>query len=137
MKVLEEYAKAIPEKYDFDSRVDGYRRPVAAGDKVNVMLNYGYSLLEAECLRAINTTGLYAHIGFLHEMNPNKYSLDYDLQELFRFLVEFTVLNLIETDSIDKQDFIRTENYGLRVKPSGARKLTSEFNVMLNRGFKV
>jgi CRISPR-associated protein Cas1 len=129
-----EYAKAIPEKYEFNSRVDGYRRPVAAGDKVNAMLNYGYSLLESECLRAINTTGLDAHVGFLHEMNPSKYSLAYDLQEPFRFLVELTVLNLIERDVMDKQDFIRTENYGLRFKPTGARKLTSEFNVMLNKG---
>ena len=98
------------------------------------MLNYGYAPHEAECLRAINTAGLDAHVGFLHEMNPSKYSLAYDLQEPFRFVVELTVLNLIEKDVMDKQDFIRTEDYDLRFKPTGARKLISEFNVMLNRG---
>ena len=45
--------------------IDQYRRPVSAGDMVNVMLNYGYALLEAECLRAINTVGLDAHVRFL------------------------------------------------------------------------
>ena len=32
------------------------------------MLNYGYSLLEAECLRVINSVCLDSHVGFLHEM---------------------------------------------------------------------
>jgi len=66
------------------------------------MLNYGYSLLEAECLRAINSVGLDAHVGFLHEMAAGKYSLAYDFQELFRFIVDLTVINLIEFDRMDK-----------------------------------
>jgi hypothetical protein len=51
---------------------------------------------EAECLRAINAFGLDAHIGFLHEMNPSKNSLAYDLQETFIFLVDLSVISLIE-----------------------------------------
>ena len=39
------------------------------------VLNYGYALLEAECLRAINKVGLDAHVGFLHEINPSKNSV--------------------------------------------------------------
>nr|WP_256360043.1 CRISPR-associated endonuclease Cas1 [Methanococcoides sp. NM1] len=35
----------------------------------------GYALPESECLRAINSVGLDAHVGFLHEMNQSKYSL--------------------------------------------------------------
>jgi CRISPR/Cas system-associated endonuclease Cas1 len=42
---------------------------------VNVMLNYGYALFEAECLRAINTVGLDENVGFLHEMNPVRTAL--------------------------------------------------------------
>jgi CRISPR/Cas system-associated endonuclease Cas1 len=38
-----------------------------------------------------------AHVGFLHEMNPSKNSLAYDLQEPFRFLVDLTVISLIES----------------------------------------
>ncbi|MCK4529019.1 hypothetical protein KAW18_16765 [candidate division WOR-3 bacterium] len=38
-----------PEEYDFCARSDQYRRAMGAGDKANVMLNYGYALLEAEC----------------------------------------------------------------------------------------
>lgn len=53
-----EFSKAVPKEYDFCNRIDQYRRAMDSGDMVNTMLNYGYSLLEAECLRAINTVGL-------------------------------------------------------------------------------
>ncbi len=33
---------------------------------------------------------------------------------------------------MDKKDFIRTENYSLRLRPSGARKVTAEFNSVIN-----
>jgi CRISP-associated protein Cas1 len=63
-----EIQKIIPDKLEFSSRAIGRtNRPMGASDWVNCMLNYGYSLLEAECLRAINSVGLDAHIGFLHE----------------------------------------------------------------------
>ncbi|NPE29829.1 CRISPR-associated endonuclease Cas1 [Methanococcoides sp. SA1] len=131
-KYWNEYAKAIPEEYDFKSRTDNYRRANGSGDKVNVMLNYGYALLESECLRAINSVGLDAHVGFLHEMNPSKNSLAYDLQEPFRFVVDLTVMNLIEKGVMDSKDFIRTESFSLRLRPTGARKVTEEFNSVMN-----
>jgi len=93
---------------------------------VNTMLNYGYSLLEAECLKAINSVGLDPHVGFLHEMTPNKNSLAYDLQELFRFLVDLAVINLIENNTMEKKDFVVTENYNLRLRSSGAKKIVNE-----------
>ncbi|SES68156.1 CRISPR-associated protein, Cas1 family [Methanococcoides vulcani] len=131
-KYWNEYAKAIPEQYDFKVRTDNFRRANGAGDQVNVMLNYGYALLESECLRAINSVGLDAHVGFLHEMNQSKYSLAYDLQEPFRFIVDLAVMNLIEKGAMDNKDFIRTESFSLRLKPTGARKVTEEFNAMMN-----
>ncbi|WP_135609406.1 CRISPR-associated endonuclease Cas1 [Methanococcoides sp. AM1] len=132
-KYWNEFSKAIPEKYNLESRINQSGRAIGAGDMVNAMLNYGYALLEAECLRAINAVGLDPHVGFLHEMNPSKNSLAYDLQEPFRFLVDFAVLNLIETNVIDKKDFIRTENYSLRLRPSGAKKLAEEVNLWFNK----
>ncbi|WMW22919.1 CRISPR-associated endonuclease Cas1 [Methanolobus mangrovi] len=132
-KYWNEFSKAIPEKYDYESRIDSSRRPNGAGDMVNTMLNYGYALLEAEALRAINAVGLDPHVGFLHEMNTSKNSLAYDLQEPFRFLVDLAVLNLIERDCMEKKDFIRTESYSLRLRPTGAKKLTEEINLWFNK----
>ncbi|WP_292471173.1 CRISPR-associated endonuclease Cas1, partial [Methanolobus sp.] len=73
------------------------------------------------------------HVGFLHEMATGKNSLAYDLQEPFRFLVDLAVINLIETDRMEKKDFIRTDNYSLRLRPSGAKKLTEEFQTWMNK----
>lgn len=129
-----QFEKLIPEKYEFDDRTGRYKtRPSGAGDMVNVMLNYGYALLEAECMRAINAVGMDVHVGFLHEMATGKNSLAYDLQEPFRFLVDLAVINLIETDRMEKKDFIRTDNYALRLRPSGAKKLTEEFQTWMNK----
>ncbi|KQC04345.1 MAG: hypothetical protein APR53_10925 [Methanoculleus sp. SDB] len=102
------------------------------------MLNYGYSLLEAECLLAINATGLDAHVGFLHEMQPGKNSLAYDLQELFRFLVDMAIINRVETDVMTAKDFVRTERYALRLQPTGARKVMLHYlkqNAMRDKPF--
>ncbi|WP_292462319.1 CRISPR-associated endonuclease Cas1 [Methanolobus sp.] len=43
-------------------------------------------MLETEYLKVINYVGLDSHVKFLHEMNPSKNSLAYDLHEPFRFL---------------------------------------------------
>ncbi|ABE51555.1 CRISPR-associated endonuclease Cas1 [Methanococcoides burtonii] len=131
-KYWNEYAKAIPEEYDFRARTDNNARASNSGDKINVMFNYGYALLESECMRAINSVGLDAHVGFLHEMNPSKNSLAYDLQEPFRFIVDLAVMNLIEKGVMNNKDFIRTESFSLRLRPTGARKVTEEFNAMMN-----
>jgi len=34
---------------------------------------------------------------------------------------------------MDKKDFIRTESYSLRLKPSGAKKVTEEYNRWMNK----
>ena len=128
----EELIKILPEKYEFQTR-EYMGRPMGAGDMINCMLNYGYSILEAECLRAINSAGLDAHIGFLHEITTGKNSLAYDLQEPFRFLIDLVVISSIEKGIMKNSDFIRTENYNLRLRPSGAKKLISEISSQFNK----
>jgi CRISPR-associated protein Cas1 len=84
------------------------------------MLNYGYALLEAERMRTIHSAGLDTHVGFLHEMQSGKYSLAYDLQEPFRFLVDLAVIHLVETDGMEKNDLIRTESFTLQITAIGS-----------------
>jgi CRISPR-associated protein Cas1 len=43
------------------------------------------------------------------------------------------VISLIETDRMEKKDFIRTDNYSLRLRPNGAKKLTEEVNLWFNK----
>lgn len=123
----ENFSRIVPQDYEFETR-EYQKRPWGAGDIINCMLNYGYALLEAECMKAINSAGLDCHVGFLHEMRIGKNSLAYDLQEPFRFLVDLAIINVIENKVIDKKDFIRTENYNLRLRPTGTKKLITELD---------
>ncbi|WP_269852019.1 CRISPR-associated endonuclease Cas1 [Methanosarcina horonobensis] len=62
-----------------------------------------------------------------------KNNLAHDLQEPFRFLVDMAVISLVESGAMETKDFIRTENYNLRLKPTGARKIVNEYFNMLNK----
>lgn len=118
------------DKFEFGGRVVGKTgRPYGAVDPINALFNYGYSMLEAQCWRAINAKGLDPYIGFNHEMAMSKASLVYDLQEPFRWIVDIAIIGAIERDVFEKNDFIRTENYNMRLRPKGAEKLVKEVNI--------
>lgn len=123
-----EYGKALPEKWGFTERSGR-----EASDHVNTMLNYGYALLEAECLRVINTVGLDPCIGFLHEMRNEKRSLAYDLQEIFRGEVDIVVYRLLSKSyRVPKSDFLRMNNYSLRLLEGGTDKLSKAYETRMS-----
>jgi len=103
-----------------------------ASDEVNALLNYGYSILEAEIRKTINSIGLDYSVGFLHELFLGRTPLVYDLQELFRWLVDYSVIQLLEDKKLQKSDFIITENYHIRLKETSAKllieKIRNNFN---------
>lgn len=62
---------------------------------INVMLNYGYSILRAATCRAIVASGLLPAIGIHHHNRSNAYPLADDLMEPFRPFVDEIVYNLM------------------------------------------
>jgi CRISPR-associated protein Cas1 len=86
-----------------------------ASDEINALLNYGYAILESEIRKTINSVGLDYSIGFLHEVNQSRTPLAYDIQELFRWIIDVSVTQLLEEKKIKKSDFIITENYHTRL----------------------
>lgn len=126
------FNKLYPE-FNFKSRnntLNSHNRN--ASDEINALLNYGYSLLETEVRRDISTVGLDNAIPFLHELQDSRSSLVYDLQELFRWLIDLSVIQLLEEKKIKKSDFIVTESYCLRLRESGAKMLISKVKTNLN-----
>ncbi len=129
-----ELSKIFNDKFEFISRQQGKSsRPMGAVDPINTLLNYGYALLESECRKAINSIGLDTHVGFMHEMALGKEPLVYDLQEPFRFLVDLAIITSLEKKVFTKSDFIRTENYNLKLRPSGVKKLLKEIELQFNK----
>jgi CRISPR-associated protein Cas1 len=127
------FNKLYPE-FNFKRRnnsLDSHNRN--ASDYVNAMLNYGYAILESVIRKDINVIGLDPDIGFLHEITPSKQPLVYDLQELYRWLIDLSVIQVLEDKKLKKNDFIVTENYHIRLRESAARQLLEKITPNFNK----
>jgi CRISPR-associated protein Cas1 len=62
--------------------------------------------------------------------------LIYDIQELFRWFIDVSVIQLLEEKKIKKSDFIITENYHTRLRGDIVKllieKINSNFNIRCN-----
>jgi CRISPR-associated protein Cas1 len=103
-----------------------------ASDEINALLNYGYSILESEIRKDINAVGFDSSIGFLHELKDGRSSLVYDIQELYRWLVDLSVIQLLEEKKLKKFDFIVTENYNIRLRANTAKALIEKIRLNFN-----
>ena len=103
-----------------------------ASDEVNALLNYGYAVLESEVRKDLNSIGLDPSISFLHELSNSRASLVYDIQELYRWLVDLSVIQLLEEKRLKKVDFIVTENYNIRLRESTAKALIEKIKLNFN-----
>ncbi|OBZ94574.1 CRISPR-associated protein Cas1 [Pararhizobium polonicum] len=78
---------------------DFYRDREAEG--LNVLLNYGYTVLRAIVARAICASGLHPTIGVFHSNRANAFALADDLMEPYRPLVDQLVRNLAAAGKTD------------------------------------
>jgi CRISPR-associated protein Cas1 len=69
----------------------------------------------------------------LHEINDSKTPLVYDLQELYRWLIDLSVIQLLEDKKLKKSDFIVTENYNIRLRESASRLLLEKIVLNFNK----
>ena len=131
-KVTEIFNQLNPEFNFIRRKNKSDSRNYNASDEINALLNYGYAILESEIRKSINSVGLDYSIGFLHEINQSRTPLVYDIQELFRWLIDISVIQLLEEKKINKSNFIITENYHIRLGEDIAKlfieKINSNFN---------
>jgi len=125
--------KLVPE-FNFEARVGkDTARNYNASDEINALFNYGYAILESEIKKSVNSLGLDYTIGFLHEIYPYRTPLVYDLQELFRWIVDYSIIQLLEdTPKLKKSDFILTENYNIRLRERTAKLLIEKIRLNFN-----
>ena len=124
----------IASEFHFQNRKNkSYSRNYNAADEINALFNYGYSILESETRKTINTVGLDYSIGFLHEISQSRTPLVYDIQELFRWLIDLSVIQLLEEKKLTKKDFLITENYNVRLKPKTAQLLIQKIKNNFNK----
>ena len=125
---------SIYPEFKFDARKDKTSsRNTNASDEINALLNYGYAILESEVRKCINSVGLDPAIGFLHEPTQAKSPLVYDVQELYRWIVDISVIQLLEEHKLKKKDFIITENYNMRLREKTAKLLIEKIKNNFNK----
>lgn len=103
-----------------------------ASDEINALLNYGYAILESITRKSINSIGLDMSVGFLHETSSSKTPLVYDLQELYRWIIDYSVIKLLEEKKLKKSDFIITDNYHIRLREDTAKMLIEKIRANFN-----
>jgi CRISPR-associated protein Cas1 len=103
-----------------------------ASDEINALLNYGYAVLESQIRKYINAVGLDPTVGYLHEIAHTKTPLVYDLQELYRWIIDLSIIQLLEEKKLKKSDFIVTEDYHTRLEESTAKALIDKIRLNFN-----
>jgi len=74
-----------------------FRRDRSA-EGINVLLNYGYTILRAAVARPVIAAGLHPTIGLHHSNDSNAMRLVDDLMEPFRPMIDLTVWQISKTD---------------------------------------
>jgi len=127
---------SLTKDFHFEGRKNlSYSWNMNASDPINALLNYGYAILESMVRKDINTIGLDVSIGYLHEIASSKHPLVYDLQELFRYVIDYSVIELLEI-KLKKSDFITTENYHIRLKSNTAKFLIFSIKNNFNQRYE-
>lgn len=125
--------KQLYPAFDFQSRGNKQSsHNMNASVEINALLNYGYAVLEGQIRKYINAVGLDLSIGFLHEIRQSNTPLVYDLQELFRWVIDLSIVQLLEEKILKKSDFIVTENYHIRLREKTAKMLIDKIRLNVN-----
>ncbi len=102
------------------------RRPPQ--DRVNAMLSFSYTLLAHDVASALETVGLDAYVGFMHQDRPGRISLALDLmEELREVLADRFVLRLINKRIIKADQFMMTESGAVLLKDDARKLFLSEW----------
>ena len=103
------------------------RRPPK--DPINAMLSFLYSVLGNEIAGALEGVGLDPQVGFLHRARPGRHSLALDLLEEFRgYIVDRTVINLVNLQQVKAKDFTTDTVGGVVLKDETRKVLLKAYN---------
>lgn len=106
-----------------------------AKDPLNILLNYAYGMLTAECIRAIVSCGLDPHAGVLHSSTRNKPALALDLMEEFRPLVaDSAVIGMLNKLAFPLSGFSRS-GAAIRLSDEGRKAVIRAVETRLEEEF--
>lgn len=111
----------LQQKTDFYFNERNKRPPE---DNVNSMLSLLYTFLAHDIASALSAVGIDSYVGFMHTDRPGRMSMALDVMEELRgFMVDRTVLSIINLKIIGKSDFEKKESSAVLIKESGKKKI--------------
>ena len=105
-------------------------------DPLNALMNYAYSMLTADAVRAIIGCGLDPHAGFLHSSNRNKPALALDLMEEFRAPVADSVVQQAVNNGEIKPDEFDFTLGTVRMKDHSRKALIAAYERRMQTEFR-
>lgn len=118
----------INQEIDFEKRI---KRP--PDTMVNVWISFLNSVLYTKTLSIIYQTQINPTISYLHEPGTKRFSLTLDICEVFKpLIVDRTIFYLLNKNIINEKDFVK-EDYYLRIKEEGMKKVLKELEETLKR----
>lgn len=110
------------------------RRPPR--DPLNALLSFANTLLYTAVLAQIYQTHLDPRIGYLHETNYRRHTLNLDVAEVFKpALVDRLIFRLIRRGQIKRGHFLR-EGEGVFLSEAGRRLVTEEWEKTLQATYR-
>ena len=125
---FKELIKLFPE--DFQPQV---RHSYKAFDITNNLFNLGYEVLKWEVYKSVISAHLDPFLGFLHSIQHGKPSLVCDLQELYRPLIDWFLINYCK--QIKKKDLeiiYKGKNPRIFLKHEQSSRLIAKLNSFLD-----
>ncbi len=110
------------------------RRPPK--NNINALISFGNSILYVTVLSEIYKTHLDPRIGYLHETNFRRFTLNLDIAEIFKpVIVDRVIFSLINRKEISGKHFVK-ELGGILLNESGRRKFIERFEEKLRQTIK-
>jgi len=112
----------------------GYRSRRPAHNAVNALLNLGYTLVGNELSSRLEAAGFDPRVGFYHGVQYGRSSLALDLLEAHRIrVVDRFTLSLINRRMLTPEDFVSSEEHGVRLTRDALRRYLSAYEAMMAR----
>lgn len=136
-KIRDVYYSAFDEitsndTFKFEART---RRPPL--NAMNAMISFGNSIMYTICLSEIYKTHLDPRIGFLHESNFRRFSLNLDIAEIFKpIIIDRLLLSMINEKMVTDKDFDNTGGF-VYMKEKCKREIISGIDNKLSTTIKI
>ena len=99
------YFKTLFSEYDWKAR-----EPRAKRDKINTLMDIGYTILFNFVNALLEMYGFDVYVGVLHTQFFHRKSLVCDLEEPFRPIVDRTIVKALNLGQINDKDFWKNQN---------------------------